>query len=238
MWSGAFTSFVIFVLLGSEDAVSYRVVAIPFLLSTLFDVDDLQNLGDHNLNSGVHFFNVHALDFIVSLALWSRLCRIVSLLIARPCLVWAFSVLSAWPMYACNGAIIHFALQLFMRTHSIPLCMGYTAASSVLLLCEYRFLLQHDTDWQPMHLSIVAGCLLLNAGMLAWLMLFWGCSLATFWATLVNSLAPLAYVAVVARCVFSRPSKKTSNDAVSETRIELNPLVRPPTSKSDAVCVI
>lgn len=203
MWSAAFISFAIFILIGTEDPITYKTVAFPFLVASLSDVEDLYHPKETSLvDEGIHVLDIHAINFITILMIVSKIARILCLLWgASPCVKAMFTTLSSWSLFACTGAVVHFALQLMMRSHSPLLCIGMSLLISGGLLGEYMLLLRRDEEWKWLHGRIVAVTVTMNLLMVIWLSMYCVVGSSADYSSgvlrNVNSTFAVFYVAVV-----------------------------------------
>lgn len=214
MWSAAYITILVTLLLATESPEKLRRVALPYLLSTLVDLDHVMDITHAGSASSFvyHPLHVHGLSIVAGCYCISRFCALVSCHSQK--LGGAAELMTEFTGCVGQGLVLHYGLHLLAETTSRrPIqCIFYSVAAWLLLAAEYWLLLRHKTQWQPLYQRIVIACLFATIVAVAWLVVIRSTQLQSWSPALqwwVNGLVlPLLYAIPVFWLLRAPPEDK------------------------------
>ena len=216
MWSGAFFTVMLTLLFGVEEPRNLRYVVVPFMLSSLFDLDDLDV--DHRIASGGTFFQVPAILLVGVLEVCSHVCKMTKAMLdlcGKECCSHIVNLMRGSHVVA-QGSIVHFVLQHGFRSGNATVGAASTLLSSIVLSLQYKYMLV------PLHGSAKYQCVIfvvhvLNSCMIVWLCIAWYQGVPNDTLVRVNAIAPAALYLPSVAFVLCRPAALVAPPVVEIT---------------------
>lgn len=193
MWSGTFFTVMVMIMQGINEPRNIKLVAIPFLCSSLMDIDELHL--DTPPAAGLTFFNISAIAIVGVLEVWSHICTIIKSLLQLHnyyCWMHIVSWLESGHMVA-RGAIVHFVMQIVMRFQHPLECATTTAFMTVLLWSQYKYMMLpiHGILWEALYYNLTITLTILNTAMIFWLTIAYLQDMSKDAFVWVNAIVPI-----------------------------------------------